>query len=260
MSFRLGRRHGGAAVVLGGCLVVSASAWGGFTSVNPPPSGEKSIKQILDQVYGGSFTANGVNFTNGSKFATRIHDTPEAGSRAVTVPTSLVYDPYVLNAGFQTDQVWSADSVDADARAKFALFSQKFGFAEGVAAVNYQNLMNVSGNGFDQSATASLDNMSNRIWRWGRDGDNGVFTSQISDNEDEDHMITYRIDNISRMGDENVTTYLLFWEDKYASQNSDFDFNDMVVEIRSTSAVVPEPSAIGAVMALSGLMLRRRRA
>jgi hypothetical protein len=259
MSFRLGRRHGGAAVVLGGCLVLSSSALGGFTSVSPPPSDEKSIKQILDQIYGGNFVPAGVNFTNGSKIATRIHDTPEQGNRAPIVPTNLVHDPYVVLSGFQTDQVWQADNVDADAKAKFAYFSQRFGFAEGTAAVNYQNLMNVTGSGFNQTATASLDNMSNRIWRWGRDGDNGIFTSQISDNEDEDHMITYRIDNIPDGGG-NVTTYLLFWEDKYESQNSDWDFNDMVVEIRAQSAPVPEPAAIGGLMALSGLMLRRRRA
>ena len=80
--------------------------------------------------------------------------------------------------------------------ARFALFSQKFGFAEGVTdEIAYQHLMNVNGTGFNQTGTASLDNMSNRVWRWARDGENGVFTSQNSDNSDGvDHMITFRID------------------------------------------------------------------
>jgi hypothetical protein len=260
MSFRIGRRPA-AAVVLGGCLAVSSSVLAGFTTVNAPPAGEKSVKEILDHVYGGSFAANGVNFNNGSLTATRIHDVPDPGNRGPITPLNLIYDPNVLTAGtFQTDQVWQADSVNATAEARFAVFTQEFGFAEGVLAVNYQHLLFVNGSGFNQSDTTSLSNMSNHIWRWARSGENGTFTSQNSDNPDGiDHMITYRID---RPSDAHVgaivTTYLLFFEDLRPNQNPDMDFNDMVVEIRATTTPAPEPATLG-LIGLSGLMLRRKR-
>jgi len=245
--------------VLSGCLAVSP-ALAGFTAVNAPPSGEKSIKEILQHVYGGTFTANGVNFNNGSLTANRIADTPDAGNRAPVTPLSLIYDQGTLESGpgTTTDQVWSADSVDATAKARFAVYTQEFGFAEGVTTVNYQHLLFVNGSGFNNSETRDLDNMSNRIWRWARSGENGTFTSQNLDNPGGvDHMITYRIDNVSIGAGGTVTTYLLFFEDLKPNQNPDMDFNDMVVEIKATRAVAPEPASLS-LLALGGLATLRR--
>jgi len=236
-------------------------AMAGFTTVNSPPPGEKSIKEILDHVYGGSFVANGVNYSNGPLTATRINDTAQPGARGPLQPLNLIYDPNVLYSGLMpTDQVWEAESVDAKAEARFAVFTQEFGFAEGTAAINYQHLLYVNGSGFDQSDVTSRSNMSNRTWRWARSGENGTFTSQNLDNPGGvDHMITYRIDQQSSANvGALVTTYLLFFEDLKPNQNPDMDFNDMVVEIRATQTQVPEPATFG-LLGLSGLLLRRKR-
>lgn len=261
MSFRIGRRPA-AAVVLGACVAASAPALAGFTTVNGPAPGEKSIKEILDHVYGGNFIANGVNFSNGPLQATRINDTSAPGGRGPLQPINLIYDPNVLYTGLQvTDQVWEADAVDAKAEARFATFTQEFGFAEGTAAVNYQHLLFVNGSGFNQNQVTSLSNMSNRIWRWARSGENGTFTSQNADNPDGvDHMITYRIDQVASLNvGADVTTYLLFFEDLKPNQHPDMDFNDMVVEIRATTTPVPEPASTFGLLGLGGLLLRRKR-
>ncbi|CAN5327645.1 hypothetical protein BH09PLA1_BH09PLA1_13300 [soil metagenome] len=253
----------GAVVVCLICLAVSP-ALAGFTTVNPPPGSEKSVKQILEHVYGGLFTPSGVDYDSPTIHATRINDTPDGGNRNPVVPLSLIYDQNALNGtnGFQTDQLWTADQVDAEAQARFAVFTQEFGFAEGTGAVNYQHLLYVNGSGFNNHETASLDNMSNRIWRWARSGENGTFTSQNSDNPASvDHMITYRIDSKTprASGPGIVTTYLLFFEDLKPNQNPDMDFNDMVVEIRARSLISPEPASLG-LLALGGLIgLRRNR-
>ena len=122
MSFRIGRGPA-AAVVLGGCLAASVPAMAGFTTVNALPPGEKSIKEILDHVYGGSFVANGVNYSNGPLTASRINDTPEPGARGPLQPLNLIYDPNVLYTGLMpTDQVWEADSVKCQGRSALCRF------------------------------------------------------------------------------------------------------------------------------------------
>src|SRR5215207_1300366 len=214
-----------AVAVLSGCLTVSP-ALAVFTPVNPPPGSEKSIKDILQNVYGGTFTPNGVNFNNGSLTAVRIADGPDAGNRAPATPLSLIYDygQLLSGPGTVTDQLWTADNVDASAKARFANFTQEFGFAEGTTNVNYQHLLFCNGSGFNNNAAADLDNMSNRIWRWARSGENGTFTSQNSDNPSSvDHMITYRIASPQSGTGSPVTTYLLFFEDLKPNQNPDQD-------------------------------------
>ena len=262
MSICYGRLPWAVSVVIASLAVSSAQA--SFTAVNPPPGSEKSVKDILQHVYGGTFTPNGVNYNNGSLTATRIADAPDPGNRAPVTPLSLIYDPNLVSTGpgVATDQLWAADNVDASAKARFAVFTQEFGFAEGTTTVNYQHLLFVNGSGFNNNETADLDNMSNRIWRWARSGENGTFTSQNLDNPGGvDHMITYRIDSQSAQGTPGalITTYLLFFEDLKPNQNPDMDFNDMVVEIRAQQTVVPEPASVGLLALGSMLGMRRAR-
>ncbi|MGH7179027.1 MAG: DUF4114 domain-containing protein, partial [Tepidisphaeraceae bacterium] len=107
--------------------------------------------------------------------------------------------------------------------------------------------------------SGSLDGVSGQIWRWARSGDFGLLTSQNLDNSDSlDHMVTYQILEAAR--ESQITRYLLCWEDRTPSQASDFDFNDLVVEIEVSVAPIPEPSAFLTLCGLAaGTMFGSRR-
>jgi len=251
-------------------VLAPSAARAAFTPILPPSTdGEKSQKEIFDHIYGGSFVPVGLNYTNGSVFATRIQDTLDPpfsrdGAEVVT-PLPLVDDGLSVRGSTNniTDQLWSADSVVATAQARFATYSNEFGYLDGTTGGSFNKLFWVSGGGFTVGGASNLDGLSNHIFRWGRDGDLGVLTSQNADNSDGlDHMVTYRIDTIGTKA-QVVTTYLLFWEDSRfgvsaQSRTYDADFNDMVIEIKASRTVVPEPVALGA-LGLSGLTCLRRR-
>ena len=76
----------------------AAQAHAGFSTINTVANGEPSLGQILGHEYGGTFAANGVNFSNGSVTATRIND--------------------------NNDQIWNTHFVSANVVAKFAAFTQ----------------------------------------------------------------------------------------------------------------------------------------
>ena len=62
-------------------LSCTMSARAGFTTVSTSTNrGELGHADILAGVYGGSFSASGVNFTNGSITAVRVHDRQEIDS------------------------------------------------------------------------------------------------------------------------------------------------------------------------------------
>jgi len=266
-----------AVAAAGGGLMTATDARAGFTPILAPPAGEKTHAEIMSTIYGGAFVPVGVNFSNGLITAIRIPDTIDPpvsgiGITAPSIPLPLFDDPNNPGDGglddkqppaTATDQVWRADRVDAVARARFATFSNQFGWIDGTAGLAYQNLFWVSGSQFNVGGTSSLNGLSNHTFRWGRDGDQGVFSSQNGDNSDTlDHMITYRIISapISGVPPTNETTYLLFWEDsKHVTKTYDADFNDMVVEIQATQAPVPEPAMLGALGVAGAAVLRRRR-
>jgi hypothetical protein len=248
-----------------GCGVVivglTAAARAEYTTIHAPIApGEKSVAQVLGQIYGGTFVpAGGHDLTNGNRLAVRIEDAVSGLSRPVKLwhnPETPLEDEVGV-----TDQIWAADSIEGEARARFAAFSQEFGFVDGIVGDDYTRLFQITGSGFDVGGEIDVTSMSNRIWRWGRNGDNGLFTSQNDDNpSDVDHMVTYRIEDApDRMGGGGglVTTYILFWEDLRPNQSPDYDYNDMVVEVVTTRVEVPEP-AMGA-LALVGLAALRRR-
>jgi len=259
-----------AALSVVGCFGI-ASARAGYTTVNPPPPGEKSTNEILDHIYGGTFLQAGVDYTNGVVVAHRIFDTAAAAGRG-TRPFNLLEDgdqstaPLNTTGTDPTDQLWTADSVSCTAAARYALYNQNFGFFDGTSGGNYSPLFNLGGTGFNVSGSASIGNLGGHIWRWSRNGDNATLTSKNADNAAGiDHMVTYQINFISNTGGSapgsaDVKTYLLFWEDKLPNDNPDYDYNDLVVEIRAQSTSIPEPaSALGAASLALLAGLRRRR-
>src|SRR4051812_9121174 len=68
----------GVVAAFGLSVLGAAQAHAGFTTVNAPWPGEASQADILSHAYGGTFTANGLNYTNGTVTATRMDDSANA--------------------------------------------------------------------------------------------------------------------------------------------------------------------------------------
>lgn len=246
-----------------------------FTTVNPATPPEKSTNEILSHIYGGTFVPVGVNYTNGVITATRIADNAAVGGRSIK-PLNLFDDNLGGGNGDgvntepladTTDQLWTADSVVATAQARYAVYTQKFGFFDGTSGGSYVPVFDVTGDGFNVTGAGSIANLGGHTWRWARAGGFFTFTSQNVDNPSSiDHMVTYRVDFNSGgdLGSSTVTTYLLFWEDKAPNDNPppDYDYNDLVVEIRASRTDVPEPAsaALGAAAMMLVATMRRPRA
>ncbi|MCX5671546.1 MAG: hypothetical protein NTU94_09545 [Planctomycetota bacterium] len=236
--------------------LLAATARADMTTVGS--SGETNFVQILNHIYGGSFVGasfGGPSYTNGSVTATRVDDFVIQGSNRV--PGSNV-DVVTGGPGLPTtDQVWDDGFTSAVAEARFAGYSQKFGYFEGASGVSYTPLFDVTGSDFDVTGSAALD-MTGHTWRWVRDGDNGQQSSLQTDNvSNADHLLTYRITSTDPKFNDGQTTWLLFWEDLNPNCKDnlyryklDSDFNDLVVEIRA----VPAPAAIGLGMLGLGLV------
>ena len=180
---------------LAGALAASVSFVGAanatYTPVGPPSGGEASTVQILDNTYGGIFTAQGENYANGAGItAVRIEDSTPGGA-----PTNLINTP----TGDRDDQLWSDGIAQGVAEARFAGYSQSLGYFDGWFGGTYHDLLDVSGSGFNVTGDATIDFGAAlgtpAHWRWARSGgDGGTWSSLDSDNAgDTDHMITYMI-------------------------------------------------------------------
>jgi len=82
-----------------------------------------------------------------------------------------------------------------------------------------------------------------------------MWSSDASLNDSRDHMVTYRIKgNAGGYTDNGIGNYVVAWEDNWAYNSvrvSDWDFNDVILEIKDPSTGAPEP----ATMILLGLGL-----
>ena len=236
-------------------LLVTAtiSVWAGtasanLTTVHAPAAGEQSQYQILSHVYGGTFLAavnNAPSYTNGPVTATRVDDFLAGGGQGTDL--HLVDVPAPGN----TDQLWVDGIAIASAEAKFAAYSQKFGYDVGGG---YVNLFDVTGSQYAVSGSASHQFSMGVPWNWARSGQGGNFYSQESRNNHEDHMVTYQITGLP---DPGRAVWMLFWED-LPSSCSDRDFNDLAVEVRASA--VPLPGAdILAMIGFAGVSVLRYR-
>jgi len=249
-------------LVLGLATFGVTTASGGTTAVNTSgANGEQTVTQILNSVYGTSFT-NGVvsgSETSGSITATRLNDF--VGSALVTGANRL----QLANASGDSEQVWEDGTVTFVAEARFAAYEQFFGYRNGVVGGAPTASVAITGSGYGVSTA------SNGPWGVGPgdfhflragnatftpDANNGDVYSSIADNnaDDTDHMIAFKIEGLGAL------RYMLFWEDLPLNQQTgfpgDYDYNDLAMELR----VVPLPT--GAALAGAGLALaawRRRR-
>ncbi len=222
-------RTTGMLAAVGLSLLGAGKASAGFTNVVPPSKTEQTHEQVLEHVYGGNFTASGKDYSNGSITALRIDDTLAGGSL-----NSVTGGP-----GSASDQVWSGGVISATAKARFAKFSQAFGYLAGSTGSTFSSLFNVSGSGFDAAGSATVD-LSGKTFRWARDGESGLRSSQNADNSDGlDHLVTYKITGAK----DNRSTWMLMWEDR-AGAGADRDFNDLAIEVKASGGTPPPVTSI----------------
>ncbi len=160
---------------------------------------------------------------------------------------------YLSNAGLPvTDQVWTDGIVSSFAKARYAGYTQQFGYTTNLVTPSYTNVLNVSGSGYIVSGSGTIDFAPGTRWAWARTGNlGGTQYSLDSLNSDlKDHMVTFQILN------QECNTWVLAFEDLW-SFKSDWDYNDLVIEIRC----IPAPGAIllgGIGVCLVGWFRKRR--
>lgn len=250
-------RAAAAGMVAIGCVGASAPA-GVKTNVQNAPGGELGHQAIIQGIYGGSFAgAPSIGFNRAAPSALSLVRVDDIGSDILDLAGS--------NMATGSDKVWHDGVISMSAKARYAGYSQVFGlFAGESAGAPFVPLINVGGSGMGVTGQITGFDIGavSHTWRWGRAGDGSMFSSRDSDNPDgKDHMVTYKVEGLNNGYD---ATWLLFFEDLRANQNSDWDYNDLVVEINvvARGQVVPLPTAMNlGVAGLLGLAsVRRRRA
>ena len=107
--------------------------------------------------------------------------------------------------------------------------TQSFGFIGGTTGGNYNNLFDVSGTGTGVTGSSGPVNIGSPF-RFAQNSEGSIFSSSPLDTPDgRDHMLTYEV-----TGTPGQTSaqrkFVLFFEDTNSSV-SDFDYNDLVVEV-----------------------------
>jgi hypothetical protein len=244
----IGRGSRALAIKLGAGLLslgISSRAFAGFTTIQPNPASEDSQPQVLDHIYGGAFTLeDGVDYSNGTLTAVRVSDTaPQSGG--------LSYDDPGPNV---TDQLWQATHFQATAEAAFAEVSTTpFGYIPGASGGSFTPLFNVTGSGYAVTGSGSFTPSSQ--FRIAAQNPFGLLSSLPSDNTDgKDHIVTYEVDGLN----DSARTWLVFFDD-YGNNghDPDFDYQDLVIQLKTVPASpssVPEPGSMmlvgGAIIAL----------
>jgi len=229
--------------------------------VNRASSGESGHRSILSQIYSGhgGFSATDVVF-GGTNFrsSTRSRVVEQFSSRDGAITAHRVIDRNGLGlleigagAGTADDQHWQDGTVRFRAEVKQASDNSVFGFIDDANG----SVATVIGNTGNTGLISAEFNMSTDFrWFLRNRTQKVTYTSDESDNEGRDHLVTYEITGLG------ARTFLLFWEDR---SNGDFDYNDSVIQLRlvntpPTMAPLPSAAAMG-VLGLGVVGLRRRR-
>jgi hypothetical protein len=217
-----------------------------YTEARGPAGGEASHFEILDDIYGGTFTGSGTDlgygnwteFSNGTVTALRVYDNDG--------PAEIIH--IVTGDQFNVDQIWTDGLADVTAQAKYAGHDQSFGWNGGGMGTSYFELLTHE----DVALETVVPIVISGDFLWGSQPNSDEYWSKNSYNVDElDHMVTYKIEGLLT----DRTVWLLFWEDLSGGYpSSDRDFNDFVIEVRA----VPEPASM-LLFGLGALALLRKR-
>jgi hypothetical protein len=185
-----------------------------------------------------------------------------------------VYDDY--------DQIWHNPDGTARAKAKYAGYTQDFGYIHGTAGLSFTGIFRVTGSGYNPAVT-NLNSftpdgsgwyhfdhtLTGNYFRFGDDPSGAqLWSSDEADNgaasgnpASADHMITWRITGTSGgFGGNQIGNHVIAWEDQPIG-SSDRDYNDVVVEFGGIDEV-PEPGTLfllGVVLFGAGSVAMRRR-
>lgn len=235
--------------------------------------GEPTHKEILEHLYGGTFVSagdHGLDFTNGVIYVKRIADDRDTPAQTAIGQTNGDLTQY-------TDRFWQDQFSTVYARARFADYGQAFGYVPTDDNDDYVQLFSAyHDRQYNMPQSATMDDLNGDTFVWARSGDNGVWSSNPAQNRDGlDHLITYKVVVLEARNGGSVDgqlqdlldfkTFLLFWEDQSDRDNvnwydiGDWDFNDLVVEVRAQYNEIPEPGAALAGMGLLAMLGMRRR-
>jgi hypothetical protein len=230
----------------------------GYTDIYAPPGSEKTHAQILgEDIYGGTFTADGNNYVGSGA---------SAGITAIRVydfDDMFDFTTHVYNhTPEDVDQIWTDGVVTVTAYARYAAYQQSFGWNDGAGTVgtNFIKLLDWQDVETGHGETFEIAEGQQFLWGLQVNGDGrctGYYQewwSKESENGwclyEEDHMVTYYMEGASA----SEAVWVVFWEDVKLTGGSDRDYNDFVVEIRA----VPEPLTLG-LLAVGALFLRKRK-
>ena len=147
------------------------------------------------------------------------------------------------------EQIWFPANGNARAIAKFAAFTQEFGYIPRSNDGSFNNadflpLFTVPGgtNGIGLGGPSAVLDSGNVDFLWALDPNKApLWTSLPSQNSDGlDHMVTWLITGSDGKPNNLVGNRVIAWED--LSNLGDQDYNDLVVEVNV--APIPIPSAI----------------
>jgi hypothetical protein len=242
-----------ALVMAVGTVPAFANPGFGYTTINPPPGGEKNHAQILHDIYNQNFTASGRDYVGSSITAKRVYDFDD-----IVYNTVHVYN----HEPNDVDQIWTDGQVTVTALAKYASYTQAFGWNGDGLGTDFHLLVDqtdIGGPGVSFQITSGMQ----FLWGyqakgdprcdWWHDGENLEWWSRPESQHHcvgEDHMVTYFMEGASS----TEAVWTIFMEDVRLSEGSDRDYNDFVVEIRA----VPEPGSI-LLLGLGALALLRKR-
>jgi hypothetical protein len=233
-----------ALVVLCSCSISWAEML--YTEIRYPASGEASHKEILEDIYGGTFTGSGTDlgydhwtvFSNGTVTALRVYDSDDLDE----------FIHIVSGDESNIDQIWTDGVANVTAQAKYAAHEQSFGWNGGGPGTDYYELLTQEDVALGTVVPISISG----DFLWGTQPNHDEYWSRNSYNVDElDHMVTYKIEGLET----DWTIWLLCWEDLVGEYpTSDIDFNDFVIEVRA----IPEPASM-LLFGLGSLALLRKR-